>query len=294
MMALPVARVGLIGQGLTLSLSPALHEAEGRHLGFDYRYKVFDTDRDPAFSDLPQMIGRLKAEGFLGSNITHPFKQEIMQYLDQVDEEAKLVGAVNTMVLREGKAIGYNTDWRGFLGSLENNFPDQDVSSVVQLGAGGAGSAVAYALLRFGVRRLVIVDIDEAKAQELADRFANIVPGCQISAAPMEDIEQVVKTSTGIVNATPVGMDTHPGLPLPRTLITPDRWVHDVVYMPVVTPLVECASSVGAAVAGGGDMVVGQASEAITLFTQKKADPARMMGHFLDLVSSGAQRRLAQ
>jgi shikimate dehydrogenase len=288
----PIAHVGLIGDSLSLSLSPALHEREGRELGFDYHYEVFDTQVNPEVADLPRTLSTLVERGFLGSNITHPFKQEIMAHCDRVDPVASLVGAVNTLVFEDGQAVGYNTDWLGFLGSLQKNFASHDASSVVQVGAGGAGAAVAYALLRFGVKSLSVLDISFDKAYELEQRLAHSVPGGSIKAWPIEELSRLGQESSGIVNATPLGMVAHPGMPVPQDLITPDRWVHDVVYMPLVTELVRYARFVGAPVAGGGDMVVIQASEAITLFTGATADPERMMKHFEELVSSGVQDRL--
>jgi len=290
----PRALVGLIGSNLGLSLSPALHEREGRELGFDYHYEVFDSEVDPQIADLPATLRTLRERGFVGSNITHPFKQEIMAHLDRVDPVASLVGAVNTMVFDGDTSVGYNTDWLGFLGSLRNNFSDHDATSVLQVGAGGAGAAVAYALMRFGVKNLSVVDISLERATELVSRLAHSVPGCTITAHPVEDLQALGEESSGIVNATPIGMLAHPGLPFPEELITPERWVHDVVYMPLVTELVSRARAVGAPVAGGGDMVVIQASEGITLFTGAKANPQRMMAHFEELVASGAQEALGK
>jgi shikimate dehydrogenase len=288
------ALVGLVGRGLGLSLSPALHEQEGRELGFDYRYEVFDADTNEEFANLPAVLAEMSQRGFFGTNITHPFKQEVMAHLDHIDSVALIVGAVNTVVFDGTRTIGYNTDSEGFLGSLRRNFADQDTGVVTQIGTGGAGSAVAYALMRFGVGTLNVVDLDYSRAAELADRLQGSVPGSEIVAHGIDNLDRLIMGSAGIVNATPIGMHTHPGLPVPRHLVSPERWVHDVIYTPLVTDLVRVAGEVGAPrVAGGGDMVVIQAREAIKLFTGREPDVERMLAHFQQLVDSGAQERLA-
>ena len=288
-----IVKVGLVGENLKLSLSPALHEQEGRALGCDYRYRVFDTTKDDGPKSLASILHSMKQEGFAGSNITHPFKQEVVSLLDAIDDTAKFIGAVNTVVFDESGATGFNTDWVGFLHSLRHNIPQGATSSVVQLGAGGAGAAVAYALAQFGVKHLTLIDIDTNRAQGLADRLEGHISGTEIRVSTLDSLDEVVSASEGVVNATPIGMDHHPGLPLPEHLITRDRWFHDVVYMPLATPLVLQAMDRGATVAGGGDMVVFQAAKAINLFTGATPDTDRMRQHFTDLVSSGAQQKLA-
>lgn len=290
----PIVNVGLVGENLKLSLSPALHEREGGALGFDYRYRVFDTTRDDDPRSLATILELMAQEGFAGSNITHPFKQDVVSLLDTVDETAEIIGAVNTVVFNDSGATGYNTDWVGFLHSLLHNIPRDASSSVVQLGAGGAGAAVAYALAQFGVKDLTLMDIDTNRAKSLADRLENHISGTTIHVKTLDSLEAAVSASDGVVNATPIGMDHHPGLPLPAPLITQDRWFHDVVYMPLATALVMRASQVGATVAGGGDMVVFQAAEAIKLFTGVSPDTERMRQHFADMAGSGAQQKLAE
>ena len=292
MNTLPRVRVGLVGQGLSLSLSPAIHEREGRELGFDYRYEVFDTDTDHSFQDLSVVLAHMIDEGFAGSNITHPFKQEVINHLNRVDHVAETIGAVNAVVIASGELIGYNTDWVGFLRSLERSVKELPHHRVVQLGAGGAGSAVAYALLHFGVTQLHLIDVELERARQLAQRLAPHFPAAELSVDTPNQVSTRVATSDGVVNATPIGMSHHPGLPLPEELITSQRWFHDVVYMPLETELISRATQAGARVAGGGDMVVFQAAEGIRLFTGASPEPERMRAHFLQLVASGAQRKL--
>lgn len=286
-------QVGLIGHNLSMSLSPALHETEGRLIGFDYRYTVFDTELEPEYSDLASVLGDMHSRGYTGTNITHPFKQEVLAHLDAIDPVAKTIGAVNTVVFSADGLVGYNTDWLGFLRSLEHNVPQELTARVTQIGAGGAGAAVAYALLHYGVEHLSVADVDEVRAENLVALLEPQFPHAVFQAVPLEALEQTVDESVGVVNATPIGMVHHPGIPLPEHLITPNRWFHDVVYMPLETSLVVTARRAGALVVGGGDMAVFQAAEGIKLFTGVQPDAARMREHFLHLVSSGAQQFLA-
>lgn len=293
MSSTPRVQVGLVGQGLSLSLSPAIHETEGHNLGFDYRYQVFDSDTDDRFAHLDFVLEHIVSEGFAGSNITHPFKQTVMSHLSTIDPVAEIIGAVNAVVVNPTGLAGHNTDWVGFLRSLEHNVADLPHARVVQIGAGGAGSAVAYALLHFGVSHLDLIDVDTDRAGELANRLTPHFPDVIIEVTQPDEISSCVPQSDGVVNATPIGMAQHPGLPLPEELITSQRWFHDVVYMPLETELIKRAAAVGARVAGGGDMVVFQAAEGIRLFTGASPQTQRMRQHFVDLVASGAQRRLA-
>ena len=287
-------QVGLIGHGLALSLSPSLHEAEGTHLGLDYRYQLFDSETDSRFEDVEFVLDTVLSEGYVGTNITHPFKQQVIAFLDSMDTTAQAIGAVNTVVLSDGKRIGHNTDWLGFLRSLEYNIPQDKLNRVVQIGAGGAGAAVTYALLHYGVQHLIIVDIDDVRSRELAERMGPQFPTKSLETGHPDQLDRVVSGADGVVNATPIGMSHQPGLPLPEHLISPERWFHDVVYMPLTTPLVSRALDVGATVAGGGDMVVFQAAEGIRLFTGLEPDSERMRNHFFDLVRSGAQSKQAR
>lgn len=294
MTALPEIRIGLVGHNLSLSLSPALHEKEGKLLGFDYRYVVFDTELEPQYANLPTVLDEMRAQGFTGSNITHPFKQEVVAHLDAIDPVANTIGAVNTVIFTADGLVGHNTDWLGFARSLEHNVPQELISRVSQIGAGGAGAAVSYALLDCGVEHLSVMDVDTKRATDLAALLAPQFPDAVVEGVSLDALEETVLASTGVVNATPIGMNNHPGLPLPEYLITPTRWWHDVVYMPLETPLVKAARKVGARVVGGGDMAVFQAAEGIHLFTGVAPNAVRMRNHFVELVTSGAQESLAR
>src|SRR3954451_24483134 len=158
--------VGLIGAGIGGSLSPALHEHEAACLGLDYRYRVLDTDKLGA--GVGELLARARDEGYAGVNVTHPWKQRVIEHLDELSPEAEALGAVNTVVLRDGRAVGHNTDMTGFAGSFRRGLPGACMEDVLLIGAGGAGAAVAHGLRELGARRLSVLDTDQARAGQLA------------------------------------------------------------------------------------------------------------------------------
>lgn len=276
----PPSRVGLIGRGVQGSRSPALHMQEAAALGFELVYSLFDFDT-PAWtgSELGDAIAAAEGEGYLGVNVTYPFKQAVIPLLDQLSPDAERLGAVNTVLFRDGRRIGHNTDWSGFAESLARGLPERRQHRVLQLGAGGAGAAVAYALMASGVERLAILDHDGARADAVAARLAAQFGANRVAVA--RDLAGELGAADGLVNATPVGMAKHPGSPLPAALLRPALWVADVVYVPIETELLAAARSLGCAVLDGGGMAVFQAVGAFRLFTGIEPDADRMRAAFL-------------
>ena len=270
--------VGLIGAGIGRSLTPALHEAEAQAQGLRLHYQLIDLDASASdVSVLPQLLHAAKLMGFAGLNITYPAKQAVIPLLDALSDEAAAIGAVNTVVFTHGQAVGHNTDCSGWRRGFEQQLPRADLRCVALLGAGGAGSAVAHALLRMGCKALHIVDSDAARAQALAQRLGELYSGavrCFDAAGPALD------GATGLVNATPVGMLKQPGMPLAAALLHPRLWVSEVVYVPLHTELLQAARATGCFVADGGGMAVGQAVDAFALFTGQSANAQRMHAHF--------------
>ncbi|MCX7282559.1 MAG: shikimate dehydrogenase [Novosphingobium sp.] len=268
-------RSGLIGRSILASRSPELHEKEAKAQGLALSYELIDfTDRGWPDSALPVVLARLAADGFSGFNVTYPFKQAIVPLLDELDESAVAVGAVNTVAVRNGKLIGYNTDMAGFRDSLVENLPDARLGRVIQFGAGGAGSAVACALLSLGVGHLALVDVDEGRVQTLASDLAGRFPLAQISVSRPETVD--IPSADGIVNATPIGMMGKPGMPLAPDSIHPLQWVVDIIYFPPETELLRTARQRGCKTLNGIGMVVGQAARAFEIITGQAADARRM------------------
>ena len=279
--------IGLVGDGVMPSLSPHMHEREGDVQGVRYLYRPVDLHEldlpATAVGDLLQSAYRM---GFNGLNITHPCKQLVLQHLDEIAPDAERLGAVNTVVIREGRFIGYNTDFSGFAAALASGLPGATLDRVVQLGAGGAGSAVAYALLTAGVRELDLVDTDAARCAARVAELAGFFPDRTVTARTTAELPQLMTQADGLVHCTPVGMAAHPGVPLDMSLVESRHWVADIVYRPIETELVREARAKGCAVLDGGRMAVGQAADAFRIFTGRQADADRMRSHFLELVAA--------
>jgi shikimate dehydrogenase len=272
--------VGLIGAGIQASRSPALHMREGAAHGLTYIYQLIDIEMlGLSATALPELIMAARRFGFAGLNITHPCKQSVISLLDELAEDASAISAVNTVVFAaNGRTVGHNTDWSGFAESFRRELADAPRARVVQLGAGGAGAAVAHALLTLGVGALSIFDTDRTRAaglvQNLHDRFG------LARAAVIDDPVSAIAAGDGLVNTTPIGMIGHPGMPVPRETLRPDLWVADVVYFPLETELLRTARSVGCRTMAGGTMAVFQAVGAFRLFTGREPDAERMIRHF--------------
>ena len=157
-------RLGLIGQDIGPSRSPAMHRREGHDQGLAVTYDLLDlTVLGKTVADLPALLNQLQRDGYDGLNITHPCKQAVIPLLDELSPEARALGAVNTVLLHDGRRIGHNTDWYGFYESFRRRMQGVDLRHAVQLGTGGAGAAVAYALLKLGVETLTLVDAAPAR-----------------------------------------------------------------------------------------------------------------------------------
>ncbi|AVT30652.1 shikimate dehydrogenase [Plantactinospora sp. BC1] len=285
-------RYGLVGAGIDASLSPALHETEGRHHGLDLSYSLLDVDRPETPAELRRLLDDAEAAGFAGLNITHPFKQQVIELLDRLAPPADDIGAVNTVVFRDGRRIGYNTDAYGFTESFRLGLPGAATGRVVQLGAGGAGAACAYAQLAAGVGQLTVVDPDPDRRGLLAETLSMRFDTERIAVADPAELPAAVGAADGLVNTSPVGMRTHPGVPLPVELLHPGLWVLDVIYMPVQTELLAAARAAGLRAVGGTGMCVFQAAAAFQLFTGRTPDTGRMLRH-LDRLLAGRARHAA-
>lgn len=284
-MARQAVLCGLIGHGIQASLTPAMHEREGDEQGLRSQYKLIDLHAlGLGVEALPELLQAAERMGFTGLNITHPCKQAVIPLLDELSPDAAALGAVNTVLLRDGKRIGHNTDWSGYAEAFRRNMEGVALDRVVQLGAGGAGAAVAHALLTMGVGQLSIQDMDPARAQALAaslsERFG---AGRAVACA---DLPAAMAAADGLVHCTPTGLAAHPGLPLPAELLRPALWVSEIVYFPLETELLRTARALGCRTLSGGGMAVFQAVQAFRLFTGREPDPERMLRHFAEMVGN--------
>ena len=281
---------GLIGAGIQGSLSPALQEEEARHHGIRVHYQLIDLGASTRGADaLPALIEAARIMRFDGLNITYPCKQAVIPLLDELSEEAEAIGAVNTVVRRVDRLVGHNTDGAGWSWGFRRALPAADLSRVVLIGAGGAGSACADAVLRLGATHLVIVDKDVPRAMALAARLNEHFDEGRASASA--DLRGALHRASGLIHATPTGTPNTPGLPLPAELLRHTMWVSDIVHVPLETALLKTAQRIGCETVDGGHMNVGQALRSFKLFTGREPDAARMDAHFRRLVSSGGATR---
>jgi shikimate dehydrogenase len=275
--------VGLIGAGISGSLTPAMHEEEGGQLGLQYVYRRVDLEALKLdVSALPDLLVAAERMGFNGLNVTYPCKQQIIPLLDELSDDARALGAVNTVLLKDGKRIGHNTDWSGFARAFQRGLPDVALERVVQLGAGGAGAAVAHAALMMGTQALTLFDVDAARAHILADELQQRFPASTVRAG--DSLADALGEANGLIHATPTGMAKLPGMPLPAELLHSRLWVADIVYFPIRTALLQAAEAAGCRTLSGGGMAVFQAVDAFRIFTGLEPDAERMFAHFQTLL----------
>jgi shikimate dehydrogenase len=282
--------VGLIGSNIGKSLSPALHEDAFAAAGMVGHYHLMDVSVLSG-RRLEDLLAAARTAGFAGLNITHPFKEAVIPLIDSLSPEAAEIGAVNTVVIdKNGGTMGHNTDRSGFRQAFQDELGEASArdKDILLLGAGGAGRAVAFALMDMGANLINVRDIDTARANGLcADLAARFGSGrAALSSEPTSEAAAVA----GIVNATPVGMEGYPGVPLDPHPIYPGQFVADVIYTPLETEFLSAARGRGARVMGGAGMCVHQAAEAFQLFTGLDPDRRRMHRTF----AAAARRRADQ
>ena len=267
---------GLIGEDIQASRSPWIHEREADAQGVRLIYSLFDLAVSGGrLEALGPTLASAQVAGFAGVNITHPYKQAVMALLDELSDEADQIGAVNTVVFRNGRATGYNTDYLGFAEGLRRGLDGARFKQVVQLGAGGGGAATAYALLQHGTGILHLHDVRRDAAEKLGANLADVFGQARVRV--VEDLERAIGGSDGLVNASPIGMVGHEGLPIPAEWLRSAMWVADIIYFPLETELLKRARELGCRTLNGVTMVVFQAAAAFDLFTGLMADRERML-----------------
>jgi shikimate dehydrogenase len=275
--------LGLIGAGIQASRTPGMHEMEAEAQGLNCLYQLIDLEvLGLAANALPQLLTAAEHMGFAGLNITHPCKQAVIEHLTELSEDARALGAVNTVVLRDGRRIGHNTDWIGFSRSFVEGLPGASIDRVTQLGAGGGGSATAYAVLKMGAGHLTIIDTDAPRAAALVAKLQALFG--HERAQTSRDPAAAIARANGLVHATPTGMKNYPGAAIAPELLRKDLWVAEIVYFPLETELLRMARAAGCRTLDGSGMAVYQAVEAFQLFSELKADAQRMHQHFLSQV----------
>lgn len=271
-----------------------MHEREAAVLGLDYEYRIHDLLEMAEPVDLGALLARAVADGYTALNVTHPCKQSVIPHLHEISPAAAELDAVNLILIRDGRMIGANTDWTGFTYAVRTGLASAELRDVVQLGAGGAGAATAYAILKLGAERVTIADLDDGRARELAVSHSRLFPGRTVDWARIDaGFERRLGVADGVIHATPTGMAQRPGVPFDVSALRPSAWVADAVYRPIETELLRAASSRGLRVLSGGLMAVGQAADSIRLITGATPDIERMRTHFLQLLETESSRASA-
>lgn len=267
---------GLIGAPIAHSASPAMHESAAAALGLRAHYQLIEV----AGADAPglrMMLEGVRRLGFAGVNVTFPYKEAVVPLLDELAPGAAAMGAVNTVVVRENRLTGHNTDTTGFARAVAPLLAPSG-NAVAVIGAGGVGKAIAFALASLGVADLRIFDSETARAESLAALLSR-----QGGARPAASVEQALEGATGLVNGTPVGMLPNRGMPVPAALLHEKLWVADAVYSPLITPLLAAAQAKGARIMTGRELAIYQAADAFELFTGL-APSTEVMGEAFDEV----------
>ena len=283
--------VGLLGANIQGSMSPSLFADAFAAAGIDGYYHLLDADRLP--ERLPQLFEAIKTAGFIGANVTFPFKQEIIALLDAVDPGAAQVGAVNTVVIApDGRTTGYNFDRAGWRNSFNERIGSAGAkdATVVQIGAGGAGRAVAFALMDLGVADLVLHDLDTARANALRADLSRHYGSSRCRLA--QDLERDIAAAAGVVNATQVGMRGFPGNPVPVAALKAAHWAADVIYTPMQTEFLKAAAAKGARTLNGSGMCVASGAVEAVCTTHRRHARSGAAAARLRHRRCGARRRV--
>ena len=268
---------GLIGAPIAQSAAPAMHEQAAEALGARCHYQLIEVaGADPA--ELRALLDGVRRLGFAGVNVTFPYKEAVVPLLDEMSPGASAIGAVNTVVVRDGRLIGHNTDTTGFERAIGDLVAGSNHGPVALIGAGGVGKAIAFALANLGVVEISIFDADRVKAERLAMQLRG-----RMEARVADDVANALQSAAGVVNGTPVGMLPDRGMAVPEALLHRDLWVADAVYTPLWTPLLTAARARGAKVMTGRELAIYQAADAFELFTGLKPSVAAI-GNAFDAV----------
>jgi shikimate dehydrogenase len=252
---------GLLGAPIARSASPAMHERAAAALGLRCHYQLIEV-AGAGRDELKMLLEGVRRLGFAGINVTFPYKEAVIDLLDDLAPGAAQIGAVNTVVVRDGRLIGHNTDTTGFARAIAQRVTASSHGAVALIGAGGVGKAIAFALAGLGVAELRIFDSEHAKAMQLAAKLEGLT-----KAIVADSVEDALRGVVGVVNASPVGMLPSLGTPVPDSLLHGGLWVADAVYSPLWTPLLTAARAKGATVMTGRELAIYQAADAFELFT---------------------------
>ncbi|NQW11066.1 MAG: shikimate dehydrogenase [Alphaproteobacteria bacterium] len=264
----PPLRLGLIGNGIQRSSAPRLHEIAGAMIGRQTDYPLFDLEgQEP--DTFEKTLRAAGWEGRVGVNVTHPYKERAMAFVPVSDPRVRRIGSINTVLFDNGEpAAGFNTDHSGFMAAYQRRFPATPPGRVAVIGTGGVGRPIVAGLIALGATEVRVYDTDSKRAHRVAAELRDDV----VAVRACDSAEEATHQVDGIVNATPVGMYHHPGLPLPESAIGRPHWVFDAVYTPIDTEFLTRAAATGATVISGYELFIYQGLHAFHHFTGQNID----------------------
>ncbi len=285
-------QLGLIGEGISKSSAPRLHEFLGMLHGLPVSYVRIDSKERPDF-DFAEVLKSCGDNGFRGVNVTHPFKERVRSLIDVPDSDVARIGAINTVVFDSDPPRGFNTDYSGFYGAFRHRFGDSAPGKVLIVGTGGVGKAMAFSLARLGASGIWLYDIDAERANALCGTLSDA--GIDAAVVAADDFHSAVRDADGLINGTPIGMWTNPGNPFPTEAIGGQRWAFDAVYTPVQTEFLKAAQAKSLDIMSGYDLFLFQGFDAFEIFTGIAVDPTEAMTKFpppetVDLAATGQHK----
>lgn len=258
-------KLGLIGKAILNSSAPDLHVRLGKLTGIETSYELFDANESSQVS-LEATVREVIAAGYRGVNVTYPFKEQAIGLADRISDGARMVGSANTLVFQDGSIVAENTDFTGFMSGYRASLGEREPGRVLVIGTGGVGKAVAFGVAQLGATEVLLVDIDTARAEQLAEELVRF--GFSSRALRSDQVAGEAASCDGLVNCTPIGHEKSPGCPLPPQLVQSHHWVFDAVYVPAVTEFIATARAADASVMSGVSLFVFQGVDAFKHFCE--------------------------
>jgi len=271
-------RLGLIGDNIATSRAPDLHHAAARLCGIDVIYeRLVPRDLGLVFDDV---VARARRDGFLGLNITHPYKERVLHFVTVEDPNVKVIGACNTVLFGD-PSIGFNTDYTGYIAAFRGRFGNKLPGAVAMAGTGGVGKAVAFALAELGAKSLKLFDTDTRKSGAVAAALKQQHARMPVFVAP--SLKDACESADGLVNCTPQGMIGYGGNAFSGIALRGRQWICDVVYTPLETTFLKEGAAAGLEFLNGYELFLFQGIHAFKLFTGQEIDVGKLRQALADI-----------
>ncbi|MDB2550373.1 shikimate dehydrogenase [Rickettsiales bacterium] len=252
-----LTQIAVIGNPISQSLSPKMHNFLLKKYAIDGFYIPLKIEEE----NFEQMLKDLAQIGFKGFNITIPFKENALKICDKLSNSAQEIGAVNTiLIMEDGKIFGHNSDGIGFVKNIQNSHPDFNFNNkeIILIGAGGSAKAISYALINKNVKKITIFNRNLENAQNLTDNLAKINPKITLEVKALDQINDNLQNCDLLINSTSLGMVNNPALDIDLTNISKSAIISDIVYKPLMTPLLTQAQSLNLKIVTGIGMLIFQ------------------------------------